>query len=158
MAEDNAPEGAADPATGNGDANKTFTQEELDRIVGERIGRERAKYADYNDLKTAAQKLEELEAANQSDLEKVTAERDTFKTQAEQAAAENLRLKVAAAKKLPAELIDRLKGGTQEEMEADADKLLEVFNPSARDFDGGPRESASDADMNSMIRQAAGRS
>ncbi len=38
---------------------------------------------------------------------------------------ETMRLKVAAKKGLPAELIDRLKGETEEELEADADKLLE---------------------------------
>lgn len=38
---------------------------------------------------------------------------------------ETMRLKVAARKGLPAELIDRLKGETEGELEADADKLLE---------------------------------
>jgi len=37
---------------------------------------------------------------------------------------ENTRLQVAQAKNLPAELVDRLKGTTKEELEADADKLL----------------------------------
>ena len=37
---------------------------------------------------------------------------------------ENTRLQVAQAKNLPAELVDRLKGATKEELEADADKLL----------------------------------
>ena len=32
----------------------TFTQAEVDRIVGDRVTRERAKYADYDELKTKA--------------------------------------------------------------------------------------------------------
>lgn len=32
----------------------TFTQADVDRIVGERVTRERAKYADYDELKTKA--------------------------------------------------------------------------------------------------------
>ena len=36
----------------NTEPEKTFTQAELDAIVGDRLKRERAKYADYSDLKT----------------------------------------------------------------------------------------------------------
>lgn len=51
---------------------KTFTQEELDAILGERIARERAKYSDYNDLKEKAAKFDEYEEATKSDLQKAT--------------------------------------------------------------------------------------
>ena len=37
---------------------KTFTQEDLDRIVQQRLAREREKYADYDDLKAKAQQAE----------------------------------------------------------------------------------------------------
>jgi hypothetical protein len=40
---------------------KSFTQAELDKIGGERLRREREKYADYEDLKTRAARLEEME-------------------------------------------------------------------------------------------------
>lgn len=48
-------------------AERTFTQAELDKILSERISRERAKYADYDTLKT---KAEQLEAAGKSEVEK----------------------------------------------------------------------------------------
>ena len=64
--------------------DKTFTQADLDRIVQDRINRERTKFADYDDLKTKASKLDELEAANQSELDKIIARAET----AEKAAAE----------------------------------------------------------------------
>lgn len=51
--------------------NPITTQADLDRIVGDRLARERKKYADYNDLKAKAEKLDELEDANQSELDKV---------------------------------------------------------------------------------------
>lgn len=41
---------------------KTFTQEDLDRIVSERISRERAKFADYAELKDKADSADELAA------------------------------------------------------------------------------------------------
>ncbi|MBI4496843.1 MAG: phage scaffolding protein [Chloroflexi bacterium] len=51
-------------------AGKTFTQEELDRVINERLARERDKYKDYEDLKKAKAKLDELDTANKSELEK----------------------------------------------------------------------------------------
>ena len=156
MAEGDAPTGAETTAADSGDAGRTFTQADLDHIVGERLSKERGKYADYDDLKSKAARLAEIEAANKSDLENLLGERDTFKTQAEQTAAENLRLRIAMEKKLPAALIDRLQGGTKEEMEADADKLLELVSPTP-DFDGGTRERAPVGDMNAFIRAGSKR-
>lgn len=46
---------------GGGDdlqSGKTFTQEDVDRIVGERLSREKASKADYEDLKEIAESLE----------------------------------------------------------------------------------------------------
>lgn len=60
------------------DTPKTFTQEELDKIVAERIARERKKlekYADYDDLKTKAseyeKQLEEKRLAELSEKERL---------------------------------------------------------------------------------------
>lgn len=52
------------------DATKTFTEDDLNRIVKERLDRERKKYSDYNDLKAAKSKLDEIEKAKLSDEEK----------------------------------------------------------------------------------------
>lgn len=60
----NAGDGAQPP-------EKTFTQSDLDRIVKERIERERGKYADYDDLKAKAGKLSEIENANKTEAEKL---------------------------------------------------------------------------------------
>jgi len=51
---------------------RTFTQSELDAIIGDRLAREREKYADYEDLKTKASKYDEAEEANKSELQKAT--------------------------------------------------------------------------------------
>lgn len=39
------------------ESGKTFTQEDVDRIVGERLTREKSKFADYDDLKEVAESL-----------------------------------------------------------------------------------------------------
>lgn len=59
------PEAAATEAP-KVEADKTFTQADLDRILAGRL----AKYADYDDLKT---KVAEVEQANATDLEKAVA-------------------------------------------------------------------------------------
>lgn len=152
---------AGTPATtdpGNGDGGKTFTQEDLDRIVGERLAREREKFGDYDDLKSKATRFDEFEASQKTELERVTTERDTLKTQADSTAQENLRLRVATAKQLPGEMIDRLRGTTKEELEADADALLKLIPPASSGFDGGPRGRPDQpTSMDDAIRRAAGR-
>lgn len=53
------------------DADKTFTQAEVDAIVLKRAERVAAdKYGDYADLKAAKTRLDEIEAANATELEK----------------------------------------------------------------------------------------
>ena len=41
--------------------NRTFTQDEVNAIVADRLARERAKYADYDDLKAQAGKTDALQ-------------------------------------------------------------------------------------------------
>lgn len=54
---------------GAGDGFKPITsQDDLNRIIGERV--KRAKPADYDDLKAKAAKLDEIEQANKSEIEK----------------------------------------------------------------------------------------
>jgi peptidoglycan hydrolase CwlO-like protein len=56
------------------------TQEEFDRLVQGRLARERAKFADYDDLKAKAAKFDEADAASKTELQKLqdaVAERDT---------------------------------------------------------------------------------
>jgi nucleotide-binding universal stress UspA family protein len=78
---ENAPEGGSVVISGQtvpeslgGDKQeRTFTQAELERQIGERLARERAKYADYSQLKEKADKFEELQAETQTELEKAVA-------------------------------------------------------------------------------------
>lgn len=73
---------AAGGAASGGPAEKSFTQADVDKIIAERL--RRAVPADYEDLKTKAGRLDELEAGQKSELEKEKAARtkaeDTAKT------------------------------------------------------------------------------
>ena len=128
---------------------KTFTQEQVNAMLADHKKRTEGKYADYDQMKEKASKFDELEREKMSEIERVTVERDELKTKADSAIDENTRLRVALEKKLPVELIDRLKGATKEELEADADELLKLVKPSnsGGSFDGGHRGSANSRDV-----------
>lgn len=118
----------AKSSEGQGEA-KAFTppasQADLDRIIADRVSRERAKFADYADLKAKADKFDQAEDAAKSELQKLTdrasqAEQALAQVRAEQAA-ERLRAEVAAAKGVPVGL---LHGSDREALEAHADSLV----------------------------------
>lgn len=68
-----------DPTTpeqgGTGTPATTFTppvsQADLDKIIGERVARERAKYADYADMKAKAARLDAAEAASKTEAQRL---------------------------------------------------------------------------------------
>lgn len=129
------------------DTDKKFTQEDVNQMISDRLKRETSKYSDYDELKAKAAKLDDAEASRKSDeqkmldrieaAEKKAAEADERVGKAE---ANALRLSVAADKKLPPSLAKRLTGTTREELEADAEELLESVKPSDESDKGGGGE------------------
>jgi hypothetical protein len=70
--EDTTQTGTADPS-GKATEPKTFTQEQVDKIVQERLKRAKSeKPADYDELKAKAAKLDEIEDAQKTELERIT--------------------------------------------------------------------------------------
>jgi hypothetical protein len=78
--------GNSDPTPG-GDPPKTFTQEQLDAIIADRLQRERGKYADYEDLKKAKGELDALKAGQLSEAEKLNKRAAEAETKAQAAEA-----------------------------------------------------------------------
>jgi hypothetical protein len=135
---------------GLGDAGKKALQEERRkaRAAEKQLSELQKRLQEFEDRdKTEAQKLAERAAA----AEKLAADAQT----------ELMRYRVAADKKLPAELAARLRGSTPEEMAADADELLALLNAQQQrqtpNYDGGVRQTARPTSMNDLIRQTAGR-
>ena len=60
---------------------KTFTQAEVDAIVGDRLKRDRQKYADYDALKEKAEKFDAMEEANKSELQKAIERGDALQNE-----------------------------------------------------------------------------
>lgn len=122
-------------ATGSGEKQgqqpaetRTFTQEELNRILAEEKRKHSEKYADYEDLKSKAAKLDEQETASQTELQKAIARAEKAERDAEDARKAReiadrqvLAATVAQEKGVPAA---HIVGTTREELEASADQLL----------------------------------
>ena len=90
------------------------SQDDLNRIIGERV--KRAKPADYDDLKTKAAKLDEIEAANQTEAEKQAKRLADLEAELSTTRRDSLRIKIASANGITdAEDIDLFLTGTDEE-------------------------------------------
>lgn len=122
----NKPTGGSTSDAG-GDAFKPITsQDELNRIVGDRVKREQAKFSDYDDVKAKAARLDELEAANKSELEKEQEARTAAEAARDKAVADGLRWKIAAKHGISdedAELF--LTGRDEQTLEAQAKRLAD---------------------------------
>lgn len=81
------------------------------------------------EAETLRKQLKEYEDRDKSDAEKLADRATAAEQRAAAAEARILRQQVALSKALPAELVDRLRGDTQEELEADADALLGLLAP-----------------------------
>lgn len=106
------------------------SQEDFEKRLGTRLQRERAKFADYDDVKAKAGKFDQLEQQKKTELERVAEERDSHKTRAQEAELARDRLEIALEKGLTKTQAKRLVGSTREELEADADELLADLAPS----------------------------
>ena len=117
------------------------SQAEFDRMVGDRISRERGKFADYDDLKAKAAKFDEADAASKSELQKERDRADAAERERDKERLTGLRASVALTKGLTATQAKRLVGSTREELEADAVELLADLKPAATKAD--PKKLAS---------------
>lgn len=103
------------------------TQEAFDAAIRDRIARERAKFADYDELKAKAERFDEAEEARKSDLERANeriaelegAARD--REEADRLSA--LRSKVSSETGVPADLIS----GTDEDSMRESAAAIAAF-------------------------------
>lgn len=117
-------------ATGTENFNPITTQADLDRILGDRLARERAKFGDYEELKTKASKLDELEEAQKTELQKLTERAEAAEAKATAYEAENQvrtwKQQVSEETGIPANV---LAGTTLEELKAHAEQLAPLLAP-----------------------------
>lgn len=130
-------------ATGKTAEGKTFTQADVERIVKERLQREQGKAEqlaqkarEEAEAKALAEqgKYKELFEKQQADLQAAAARVKALELN-------TLRQDVAAKVGLPAAFVDRLRGETAEEIEADAKSILAAIPkptaPNINSYSGG---------------------
>lgn len=103
-------------------------------------------------------KLKEFEDKDKSEADKLVEARTIAEKERDALKREALQLRVGMAKKLPLEVAERLRGDTEEEMSADADRLAALLKPGAPSgsVDGGNtgKPPGTEKDMNALLREA----
>lgn len=109
---------------------RTFTQDEVNAIVGKRLAEEKGKYADYDVLKAKADKFDEAEEKNKTELEKATERANNLEVEltALKKADEvrTMRENVANETGIPVHL---LTGATEDECKAQAEAIKAFAQP-----------------------------
>lgn len=135
---------------------RTFTQSEMEAILGERLAREKAKFSDYETLKDKASRFDQLEEASKTELQKAIERGDALETELKslKKAAEVRKIHdtVSAETGVPANL---LTADTEEECRAQAEAILAFKGPQTyptvrdagetkTDFKGNPKQQFAD--------------
>lgn len=160
-----------------GNTSRTFSQQDLDRIIEDRLARERQKYADYDKLKQAATELEKLKQSQMSEterLQKMASDNERRAIEAERRIAD-VEIRADFTEKALAAGVTDIKLAY---LAAQADGLLGAYDPAKgvgkHDFaelrkryphlfraggsaDGGAGGKPAGTSMNDWIRRAAGR-
>lgn len=119
-----------DTGSGGGDGSISAAEAARMRAALKKANRE---------AQTARTELKEIKDAELSDSQKATQRADAAEQRADKAEQQAMRLQVALDKGLTASQAKRLVGDTVEELEADADELLESFG-------GGPSKKGDTGD------------
>ncbi|AYG02374.1 capsid assembly scaffolding protein Gp46 family protein [Gryllotalpicola protaetiae] len=129
------PTGTEPPQANAASAQDEFapitTQEQFERALSDRLKRERAKFADYDDLKTRAARWDEVEAANKTELEKAQDRIRELESARNEDASERTRLNVIATLGIPPEYHDLITGQDEAEMTKRARQVRELLEAKA---------------------------
>lgn len=109
------------------------SQEEFDKIIADRLTRERAKFADYDEIKTKASEYDKVVEANKTEAQK-QAER-TAALEAKVAEYETREQIAAWAKEVSTETgvaAELLRGSTREELLAHAEQIKPLIESANR--------------------------
>ena len=145
-------------ADNNGASEKTFTQADVDRIVGERLYDAKKKYGDYDELKAKAAQFDEFQEKNKTELEKANEKAEKLQKELEglkkQGEIAEIRAKVSKDTGVPVEC---LSGNDEESCKAQATAILAFAKPTG--YPGAkkdaPNHTNSSSNGNDAMREFA---
>lgn len=144
-------------------SSRMFDQADVDRMIKDRLARE-----NIRELKRKASEYDQLQEAQKTEHQKMSERLAEFERKASEADLRALKIEVAASKGLSATQAKRLQGTTREELEADADEIIEAFGPKEESSPSSKRssvvlrktavlppgaEAASAPDLNAWMRE-----
>lgn len=111
-------------------ADRTFSQAEVDAIVRERLTRDRAKFADYDALKEKAKRLDEIEEASKTELQKAQERAQAVEQELNKLKQANelrdLRQRIATETGVPVHL---LTATNEEDLKTQAGQIIDFARP-----------------------------
>ena len=119
-----------DGGDGGGGSDDGFTpittQEDLNKVIADRVNRVKAQFADYKDVKAKAARLDEIEAANQTEAERFAQRIAALESENARIQSEALRSRIQAKHGISDEDAALFLTGTDEEtLTAQARRLAE---------------------------------
>lgn len=154
-----------DKDTAPPEPGKTFTQAELERVVGDRLRRERERYIGYDDLKAKAGKFDELEEAKKTEAQRLNDQLAARETELQTYRVAEVRREAAERHGLPTKWARRITAATAEAADLEAEELaadLEALKPApaeslSANLQQGARPIAKTAmNPNDLLRNMAG--
>lgn len=154
------------PQVQQGTGQDSFSQEQVDAIVRDRLAREREKYKDYNALKGKAVEYDKQQEASKKVQEQVEALKKELSGLKEQEKIRSIRTKVSGETGVPSEL---LTGDSEEDCKAQAEAILKFAKgskyPGIKETEhrkntviqSKPSGEPSEADFREMAHQIFGR-
>lgn len=116
---------------GNSGWTPPASQDELNRIISERVTRERAKYADYAELKTKAAEFDRLAESQKTETQKALERAEAAETALAAKQSEALRLSVIAKHQIPEEYQDFVSGDSEDDLTARAERVKALIASSS---------------------------
>jgi hypothetical protein len=133
MSEENTPLADGQPAADQQSQQSEFkpitSQEELNKLIGERIGKVKSQFADYEDLKTKASEFDKIAEAQKSELQKAQERADAAEKRALEFEQTALKTRIASEMGVIPEVIQ---GSDEETMRASAQRVLDWANQGKR--------------------------
>lgn len=119
------------PESGQSDFKPITSQDDLNRMIADRVSRERSKFADYGDLKAKAEKFEQLESEKMTEAQRLQEQINDLSGKATKAEREKSRLQVIADEGIPKEYHGLVHGETEDDLKASAKVARELIDKAA---------------------------
>lgn len=144
---------------------KTFSQEELNSIISDRLNKEKEKYEkQLGELNAKAESYEKQIATFTSQLDELNQKIATNETALQEKDSaihkyetQSVKMRVANEIGLPYAMADRLSGATEEEIRADAESLKALMNLNTGMPHKSPEETKPESELEAAYRFLAKR-